>query len=91
MERKYREGLNLELERLRKAVPTLPQSDEGGVMGQPKPSKAMVLSSAIEYIRKIEKERDDLREENDRLKTGQAEPKAWRAGEESLEEFLMDP
>ncbi|CAO2650939.1 Nn.00g092360.m01.CDS01 [Neocucurbitaria sp. VM-36] len=94
VERKYREGLNSELERLRKAVPTLPQSDEAGVMGQPKPSKAMVLSSAIEYIRRIENERDTLREENDRLKMAQGssgEPKSWRTGEDSLEEFLMDP
>ncbi|KAF1852083.1 uncharacterized protein K460DRAFT_264181, partial [Cucurbitaria berberidis CBS 394.84] len=94
VERKYREGLNSELERLRKAVPTLPQSDEGVVMGQPKPSKAMVLSSAIEYIRRIEKERDDLKDENDRLRMGQlgqGEPKAWRTGDGSLEEFLMDP
>jgi hypothetical protein len=63
VERKYREGLNAELERLRRTVPTLPQCDEsgagGGVMGQPKPSKAMVLAGAIEYIRRIERERDD--------------------------------
>ncbi|OAL56435.1 hypothetical protein IQ07DRAFT_593958 [Pyrenochaeta sp. DS3sAY3a] len=94
VERKYREGLNSELERLRRAVPTLPQSDEGGVMGQPKPSKAMVLSSAIEYIRRIEKERDALREENERLRFSQAGgsgEKAWRMGDDTLEEFLMDP
>lgn len=63
-------------------------------MGQAKPSKAMVLSSAIEYIRRIEKERDTLRDENDRLKMSQVgggEPKSWRTGEDSLEEFLMDP
>lgn len=94
VERKYREGLNSELERLRKAVPTLPQSDEASVMGQPKPSKAMVLSSAIEYIRRIEEERDALKEENDRLKMGQSgsgEPKSWRTGEDPLDDFLMDP
>ncbi|KAH9865197.1 hypothetical protein IAQ61_009144 [Plenodomus lingam] len=105
VERKYREGLNSELERLRKAVPTLPQSDEGGVMGQPKPSKAMVLSSAIEYIKKIESERDTLREENERLKQGQGsrsrsggqsgqagsgQNQNWRE-DRSLDEFLMDP
>ncbi|KAF2708481.1 hypothetical protein K504DRAFT_468813 [Pleomassaria siparia CBS 279.74] len=67
VERKYREGLNSELERLRRTVPTLPQSDEGASMGQPKPSKAMVLAGAIEYIRSIERERDELREENERL------------------------
>lgn len=63
-------------------------------MGQPKPSKAMVLSSAIEYIRRIEKERDALREENERLRFSQAGgsgEKAWRMGDDTLEEFLMDP
>jgi len=70
VERKYREGLNLELERLRRAVPTLPQGDEAGLMGQPKPSKAMVLAGAIEYIRNIERERDELLEENLRLGGG---------------------
>lgn len=39
-------------------------------MGQPKPSKAMVLAGAIEYIRKIERERDALLEENERLGGG---------------------
>ncbi|KAF2016843.1 hypothetical protein BU24DRAFT_459963 [Aaosphaeria arxii CBS 175.79] len=69
VERKYREGLNSELERLRRAVPTLPQGAEDGsstaqqVLGQPKPSKAMVLSGAIEYIKRLERERDEaLRE-----------------------------
>lgn len=68
VERKYREGLNAELERLRQAVPTLLQSEEGGVIGQPKPSKAMVLASAIDYVKKIENERDMYRDENERLR-----------------------
>lgn len=67
VERKYREGLNSDLERLRCAVPTLLQSGEGAVMGQPKPSKAMVLSCAVAYIAKIEYERDGLREGNEQL------------------------
>jgi hypothetical protein len=54
-------------------VPILRQSDEVGAIGQPKPSKAMILSSAIEYIQSIEKERDALIEENDRLRRGQYE------------------
>lgn len=87
VERKYREGLNSELERLRRAVPTLPQSDEGGVMGQPKPSKAMVLAGAIEYIKKVERERDMLRDECERLKLG---GRGWKANDE-LDEFLIDP
>ncbi|KAF2865394.1 hypothetical protein BDV95DRAFT_258963 [Massariosphaeria phaeospora] len=70
VERKYREGLNAELERLRRAVPTLLQSEDGVAVGQPKPSKAMVLAGAIEYIKKIERERDLLKDENDRLTGG---------------------
>lgn len=94
VERKYREGLNAELERLRRAVPTLPQSDEAGAMGQPKPSKAMVLASAIEYIRKIEAERDGLKLENDRLRQTAASGQTirnWKVEDESLQEFLTDP
>lgn len=39
-------------------------------MRQPKLSKAMVLAGAIDYIKKIEKERDMYREENERLLKG---------------------
>ncbi|KAF1923097.1 uncharacterized protein M421DRAFT_426204 [Didymella exigua CBS 183.55] len=67
VERKYREGLNSGLERLRRAVPTLLQRGDGAVMGQPKLSKAMVLSCAVAYIAKIEHERDGLREGNEQL------------------------
>lgn len=94
VERKYREGLNAELERLRRAVPSLPQSDEAGAMGQPKPSKAMVLASAIEYIRKIETERDVLKAENEKLRNAAASGqtiRSWKVEDESLQEFLTDP
>ncbi|XPS94752.1 hypothetical protein M3J09_004055 [Ascochyta lentis] len=94
VERKYREGLNAELERLRRAVPSLPQSDEAGAMGQPKPSKATVLASAIEYIRKIEAERDMLKVENERLRNAAASGQTirnWKVEDESLQEFLTDP
>ena len=94
VERKYREGLNAELERLRRAVPTLPQSNEAGAMGQPKPSKAMVLASAIEYIRKLETERDTLKFENERLRQAAASGQTirnWKVEDESLQEFLTDP
>jgi len=71
VERKYREGLNAELERLRLAVPTLPQPDPtSSGAAPPKPSKATVLASAIDYIRKMELERDKLRRENEALKAG---------------------
>ncbi|KAF2256865.1 hypothetical protein BU26DRAFT_499478 [Trematosphaeria pertusa] len=93
VERKYREGLNAELERLRRTVPTLPQSEEGGVMGQPKPSKAMVLAGAIDYIKKIEKERDMYREENDRLRgfAQQSWNKKQQQRADSVSDFLVDP
>jgi hypothetical protein len=67
VERKYREGLNLQLERLRKAVPTLLQSTDSCVMGAAKPSKGMVLAAAIKYISKIEQERDSAIDEVERL------------------------
>ncbi|KAJ4355921.1 uncharacterized protein N0V89_003946 [Didymosphaeria variabile] len=71
VERKYREGLNASLERLRKTVPTLCQEDDlGGLLGHPKPSKAMILEGAIEYIKEIEKERDMYRSEIERLRRG---------------------
>jgi hypothetical protein len=67
VERKYREGLNMVRERLRRAVPTLAQSEKDDFMGAVKPSKAMVLSAAINYIKKIEKERDEALDEVRRL------------------------
>ena len=70
VERKYRENLNAELERLRRAIPTLPRNNavDGGVVVQPKPSKAMVLAGAIEYIEKLERERDEYRADCERLR-----------------------
>jgi hypothetical protein len=92
VERKYREGLNAELERLRRAVPTLASSEDGDTMGHPKPSKAMVLSSAIDYIRKIERERDALSEEVARLRQGQpglGTAKGWETGGDPMDQFLV--
>jgi hypothetical protein len=67
IERKYREGLNLEIERLRKAVPTLLQSTDSCVIGAAKPSKGMVLAAAIRYILEIEEQRDSAINEIERL------------------------
>ncbi|OAK98274.1 hypothetical protein IQ06DRAFT_30538 [Phaeosphaeriaceae sp. SRC1lsM3a] len=92
VERKYREGLNSELERLRKAVPALAHGEDGTTAGQPKPSKAVILSSAIEYIRKIESERDALKEEVERLKENQNQNQnmGWPGHDTSLDDFLLD-
>jgi hypothetical protein len=68
VERKYREGLNFELERLRRTVPTLPQCTGARAVGQPQLSKVMVLVGAIEHIKTIEKQRDALIVENERLR-----------------------
>jgi hypothetical protein len=48
----------MSFERLRRAVPTLPRSVDSDVMGTVKPSKGMVLAAAIEYIGRVERERD---------------------------------
>jgi len=57
VERKYREGLNTQLEQLCRAVPALRQVNDGE---RGKPSKATVLVGAIAYIKSIERERDEL-------------------------------
>jgi hypothetical protein len=69
VERKYRNGLNAELERLRMAVPTLAQLHSQSTGDPIRPSKATVLAGAIEYIHKIQVERDRLQRENEALKT----------------------
>jgi hypothetical protein len=58
VEKKYREGLNASLRQLQRKVPTLPQPADGAV-GTVRPSKGMVIAGAIDYIRRIEMERDE--------------------------------
>lgn len=77
VERKYREGLNAQLEQLRRAVPTLCQVNDGE---RGKPSKATVLVSAIAYIKSIERERDELTSEVERrrlMSDGAARVEGW--------------
>lgn len=71
-------------------MPGLRQSDEAGKIGQPKPSKAMILASAIEYIEAVERERDALSEENERLRRNQGMMRGGGARHELLDEFLME-
>ena len=68
VERKYREGLNAELERLHRTVLTLPQFDSCSMASQPRPSKAMILTGAIDYIKRLEKERDAYKTEIELLR-----------------------
>jgi len=63
VERKYREGLNAEMEKLRATIPALPQ---GNQLGATKPSKATVLQHAVD---EIERGRDVIAKlENDNLR-----------------------
>ena len=69
VERKYRENLNTELERLRRAIPAAPpNATEGRATEQAKLSKAMVLAGAIDYIERLERERDEYQAECERLR-----------------------
>jgi hypothetical protein len=68
VERKYREGLNSKLEKLRRAVPTLLQSHDRSGIGQSKPSKSMIIAAAIKHIEMITQERDMLQKENGAIK-----------------------
>jgi hypothetical protein len=67
VERKYRDGLNAQLERLRKAVPALLQSGDEDGTSQPKPSKSMVIAAAINHIEMVTLERDMLQNENNEI------------------------
>jgi hypothetical protein len=61
VERKYRDGLNKQLERLRNAVPSL--------KGQERISKTEVLSNAISYIYSLEETSRRIQKEKDMLCT----------------------
>ncbi|EUC40599.1 hypothetical protein COCMIDRAFT_108367 [Bipolaris oryzae ATCC 44560] len=67
VERKYRESINMRLERLRRAVATLPQAVGADAIGVAKPSKGIVLAAAIDYVGRIERERDAAMDEIERL------------------------
>ncbi|USP76226.1 uncharacterized protein yc1106_03500 [Curvularia clavata] len=67
VERKYREGLNASFRKLQCAVPALAQLSDA-IIGTARPSKAVVIDSAIEYIHRLEKERDKARFLLDRFK-----------------------
>ena len=75
VERKYREGINSQLEALRQSLPSLqrfPSSissegvDEANANNPPlaRPSKATILATATAYIKQIEGEKQRLADEN---------------------------
>ena len=67
VKRKYRESTNMQFERLRRAVPTLPRTFRADAIGVAKPSKGIGLAAAIDYVSRIERERDAAMDEIERL------------------------
>lgn len=67
VERRYREKLNTELDRLRRAVPCLLSNDAANTGGAARISKSVVLAVAIDYIKELEKQRDMAVDEVRRL------------------------
>jgi Helix-loop-helix DNA-binding domain len=68
VERKYRETLNAEMERLRINIPTLPY--DGSSLPLPKkPSKAAVIAAAVDYIKQLEAETERFANENEDLRS----------------------
>ena len=72
-------------------MPLLRQNDGTSAIGQPKPSKATILATAIDYIQAIEKERDALKAEVEQLRRDQVGMLRNPDGRNpSLDEYLMD-
>jgi len=68
VEKKYRNTLNNEMERLRQAIPHMANLDDQSPIGRPKPSKMAVLASAVDYIRSVETECEQLRSRNEEMR-----------------------
>lgn len=68
VERKYREGLNQGMERLRRVLPNLPQANDRYSFDAAKVSKLVVLASAVDYLQDVEGRLARLQDENQRLR-----------------------
>lgn len=98
VERKYRESLNTQLESLRRVVPALQQNqracDGADIEDLPtpsKPSKAVILASATAYIKQQEKDKKNLQDENQMLRTRLKALQALVKCEDcSLMQYVMD-
>jgi len=83
VERKYRNGLNDQLEHLRLNLPTLPIFDPISLLGPPKPGKLAILAAAVDYIKSLEAETEKLADELDELRSlqrGASKPPLRRTG-----------
>ncbi|KAF2139891.1 uncharacterized protein K452DRAFT_327828 [Aplosporella prunicola CBS 121167] len=98
VERKYRESLNTQLDSLRRVVPALQQGgrgcDSADIEDLPtpsKPSKAVILASATAYIKQMEKDKKQLADENQLLRTRIKALQALVKCEDcSLMQYVMD-
>jgi len=68
VEKRYRNTINSEMERLRRMVPQIVTIDAQTPDGRAKASKATVLSSAVRYIQDLESDRHRLARENEELR-----------------------
>jgi hypothetical protein len=77
VERRYRHGLNRQIEALRQRIPSLSteaprgdsaETDDAASSAQQVPTKAVVLSQARQYIQQLEAERGDLQRQNESMK-----------------------
>jgi hypothetical protein len=77
IEKKYRESINTHLEALKNSLPAFQQSKTQCLQGKgdiedlaatPKPSKSIILASAVAHIKKIEKEKRQFEQERNMLR-----------------------
>jgi hypothetical protein len=77
IERKYRESINTHLEALKNSLPAFQQPQNQCIQGKgdiedlaatPKPSKSIILASAVAHIKKIEKEKKQVEQERNLLR-----------------------
>jgi len=78
VEKRYRNTINSEMERLRRMIPQIVTIDAQTPDGRAKASKATVLSSAVRYIQDLERDRHRLAMENEELRMSLATFNAYR-------------
>jgi len=80
VEKRYRNTINSEMERLRQMVPHVVTIDAQTPNGRSKASKATVLSSAVRYIQELEADRHRLAVENEDMRMAVGRYSNYRVG-----------
>merc|ERR1711881_774401 len=68
IEKKYRESINTHLEALKNSMCMHGKGDIEDLAAAPKPSKSIILASAVAHIKKIEKEKRQLEQDRNLLR-----------------------